>query len=76
MNITRLAEFFQDTGTLSATRLVYISWSLALLGLLGYLTIKNGVFPKIDTSMVFFYATIIAGKVTQSFAENGTTEQH
>lgn len=66
-------QFFEDSsGALSSNRLIYLSWSFIILGLLAYLTIKIGEFPKIDTSLVMLYGSVVAGKVGQSFSENST----
>jgi hypothetical protein len=64
-------QFFQDeSGALSSNRLVYLSWSFAILFLLVYLTITGKAFPKIETSLVLLYGSVVAGKVVQSFSEN------
>lgn len=64
-----------DSGALSLNRLIYLAWSVVLLCLFSYLTIKEGIFPKIDTSLVMLYGSVVAGKVVQSFSENATPQQ-
>jgi len=67
----KLTQFLQDeTGAFSSNRLVYLSWSIAILGLIIFLSISGKALPKIDTSLILLYGSVVAGKVVQSFSEN------
>lgn len=69
----KLWQFLQDgDGAFSSNRLVYLGWSMVLLIMVSYLTFKNGEFPKIESSLVLLYGTVVTGKIVQSFSENNT----
>lgn len=71
---TNWRQFFQDgDGAYSSNRIVYLAWSLVILFLLSYLTIQGKAFPKIESALIFMYATVVAGKVVQSFSENSVS---
>ncbi len=67
----KILQFLQDdTGALSATRLVLVTWSLGLLTGVLYLTHINKAFPSVDPSIVGLFGIAVGGKVMQSFSEN------
>lgn len=75
MKLSKLLEFFQDdTHMFSATRLVFIAWNLAAIVIVFYSLFVLKTKPTLDASIVGILATVMSGKVVQSFAENKTTE--
>ena len=73
MKLARLLEFFQDESRMfSATRLVFIGWNVAALIIVLYSLIELKTSPKLDASIVGILATVMTGKVVQSFSENNS----
>jgi hypothetical protein len=71
MKLSKIWQFFQDgDGALSATRLVFLGWNFAVIGLVTYTTFVLKQPAKVDTSIVGILATVMIGKVGQSFTEN------
>lgn len=67
----KISQFFRDdTGALSSTRLVFITWSVGLFVLVAYQTLVEKKLPVIDNSLVALFGVVTSGKVVQSFSEN------
>lgn len=71
MDLSRLVQFFEDeTGAFSSTRLIFILWNFAVIGMLGYQLFVLKQTPKVEPSIVGILGTVMVGKVAQSFSEN------
>ena len=71
MQFKRIFEFFQDdNGTLSSTRLAFLSTIFAVLGVWVYNCIRSHMIQPLDSSIVYLVTALMAGKVGQAFAEN------
>lgn len=67
----RLAQFLQDdTGQLSAMRLLFLGWGLGTLIVWLLLSIKTATMIALPWSITGFISSLTAGKVVQSFTEN------
>jgi hypothetical protein len=71
---TRLSQFFQDdTGALSAMRLMFITWGLGVLILWTILSVMARQMLPIPAGVVEILGMCVGGKVIQAFSENATT---
>lgn len=66
-----MGGFFKDgDGQLSATRLAFLAWAFGVL--IGWFLVlirsEVNALPKIDPSITYTLALLIAGKVVQSFS--------
>lgn len=72
--LSRLAQFFQDdTGQLSAMRLLFILWGVGVFGVWLFLSIKTAAMVAVPWSIISFISSLVAGKVVQSYTENSTS---
>lgn len=70
----KLAQFFQDdTGALSAMRLMFIIWGLGVFVTWTVLSIIAKQMQPIPAGVVEILGMCIGGKVIQAFSENSTT---
>ncbi len=73
MKLTRILEFLQDESRMfSATRLVFLLWNFAAISIVIYTLVVFKTVPKLDMSIVGILATVMGGKVVQSFSENNS----
>ncbi len=64
--MNKLSEFFQDTsGALSASRLILILFSFAIIGVWAFTSVSTGVLVPIPESVVAAFGAAVAGKVIQ-----------
>jgi hypothetical protein len=71
----RLSEFVQDdTGLLSSTRLAFLLTIFSVLGVWIYACIVAKKFLPMEGSVVYLTGVLMVGKVTQSFAENQSSQ--
>jgi hypothetical protein len=71
-----MGQFFKDgTGQLSATRLVFILWSLGVLIVWLFESLTNNQIEKIDQSIVTTIGMLMAGKAVQSFSPGDNQNQ-
>lgn len=69
--INRLLQFFQDdTGALSAMRLLFIVWGIGTFIVWTSLCIKTGTMVAMDIKILGFLVSLVGGKVVQNFTEN------
>ena len=70
----KILEFVQDgSGALSSTRLAFLLWAIVVLFVWAYTCITTGKIVTVDWSVVGIIATLMTGKVAQSFSSNDTT---
>lgn len=68
--LLRLSQFFQDdTGALSAMRLLLIGWSITVLVIWSVLSIKTVTLVPIPPSVLTWLGTLIGGKMIQNYTE-------
>jgi len=58
-----------STGATSSMRVVMLLYCYAVTGLIIYLTIHDGKFPEVPSSIAEIFAALMTGKVLQAFAE-------
>lgn len=69
-------EFFKDdTGQLSATRLIFILWGLTILTVWAFNSIYNKRMEPIDNTIVMIFGILMTGKTVQSAIENNITKK-
>lgn len=59
----------EPCGKLSASRLAFLLWSLGVLLVWAFTSLKLRALQPIDTSVVTILSALTAGKVVQRFAE-------
>lgn len=70
----KFSQFFQDdTGALSAMRLMFIVWGLGVFVTWTVLSIIAKQMQPIPSGVIEILGMCIGGKVIQAFSENSTT---
>ncbi len=74
--MNRLTEFLQnDTGRFSAMRLVFLLWSVGILGMWGYCNVQDKKMIEIPSTVVTAFATIAGWKTVQAWTEKPKTTE-
>lgn len=73
--LKRLPELIQDdTGLLSSTRLAFLLTIFSVLTVWIFACVNAKKFLPMESSVVYLVGVLMAGKVSQSFAENMPTK--
>jgi hypothetical protein len=69
--LTNCVDFFKDDkGSLSAMRLLFISWGLGTLMVWIVLSIHSMSMVSVPWTITSFISSLVVGKVVQSYTEN------